>query len=75
MENNVEMKPVESTHIESVGYDSDKKILTVKFKSESTYDYYPITEMLYEEFMASESKGKYFREFIRENEHIETERK
>ena len=60
------MTPVNSTNIDSVGYNADTKILTVQFKvSGQVYEYLNVPQTLYEGLMASESKGTYLNENIR----------
>jgi hypothetical protein len=51
---------VESSNIESIGYDSNSKILEIEFNDHSVYRYYEVPEDVYDELMASESKGSYF---------------
>lgn len=65
---------VESSNIHSVGY--EKPILHIVFKDKqgnagSKYGYQPFTEEAYKDFMAAESKGKYFSANIRNNPLIE----
>ena len=60
------MITVNSTNIDSVGYNADTQTLTVKFRvSGQTYEYYNVPQNLYEGLMASESKGKYINDNIR----------
>ena len=60
------MITVNSTNIDSVGYNADTQTLTVKFKvSGQVYEYLNVPQTLYEGLMASESKGKYINENIR----------
>ena len=51
---------VESSNIESIGYDSNSKILEIEFNNYSIYRYYEVAEDVYDELMVSESKGSYF---------------
>ena len=60
------MITVNSTNIDSVGYNADTQPLTVKFKvSGQTYEYLNVPQTLYEGLMTAESKGKYINENIR----------
>lgn len=60
------MVTVNSTNIDSVGYNADTQTLTVKFRvSGQTYEYLNVPQTLYEGLMASESKGKYINDNIR----------
>lgn len=65
---------VESSNIHSVGYENP--VLHIVFKDKqgnagAKYGYRPITEEAYRDFMAAESKGKYFSMYIRNNPLIE----
>ena len=57
--------PVVSSNIESIGYDSNSKILEVEFTNMSVYRYYEVPEDVYEELMAAESKGSYLHRKIK----------
>jgi hypothetical protein len=53
--------PVKSSMIYSIGYEVDTSTLEIEFVSDSSvYQYYDFPEYLYNEFMSSGSKGKYF---------------
>lgn len=63
-----EMIYVDSTNIESVGYDAASQELHVRFlKSGETYVYYAVDEWVFVEFMQADSKGKYFIANIKTN--------
>ncbi len=51
---------VSSSTVGSVGYDNESKILEIKFKSGSTYQYFDVPQSVYEGLMNAESHGKYF---------------
>ena len=51
--------PVESSHIESVGYDTENARLEIAFTNGNLYEYYDVPQHIYDEFMSAESKGKY----------------
>ena len=57
---------VESSNIESIGYDSNSKILEIEFNNYSIYRYYEVAEDVYDELMAAPSKGKYLIAKIRD---------
>jgi hypothetical protein len=60
------MITVNSTNIDSVGYNADTQTLTVKFKvSGQIYEYLNVPQTLYESLMTAESKGKYINDNIR----------
>ena len=56
---------VSSSNIMSVGYDSGSETLEIEFKDGSVYQYYNVSEHLYEQFIASSSKGQFFYIYIR----------
>ncbi|MCP4764242.1 MAG: KTSC domain-containing protein [archaeon] len=69
----MERQFVESTMIESVGYESDTAILEVEFKSNNAvWQYYDYPESLWYEFESADSKGKFFNQYIR-NQYTESQ--
>ena len=63
----IEMHYVESSNIEAIGYDVDRRQLHVRFlKTGATYVYDDVDEWVFNEFLQSESKGRYFNQNIRE---------
>lgn len=58
-------KKVASSNIHSVGYDSDKRKLEVKFRSKSIYQYDDVPEKVYRRFLSAESKGKFLNKHIK----------
>lgn len=61
----MEMIPVESSNIDSVGYDEKTLDLRVKFKTGKIYEYHLFPIELFNDFSSSESKGKFFAKNIR----------
>ena len=63
----MEMIKVESSNIERVGYKDD--VLRVEFKSKNgsgmTYDYHKVPYAAYNDFILSESKGRFFAAHIK----------
>lgn len=55
----MEMHPVDSTNIESIGYDENVGTLTILFKSGYMYEYYDVPQYVFDELYHAESKGKY----------------
>ena len=53
-------KPVQSSNITSVGYDSDERILDVEFHAGAVYRYYGVSEAIFHGLMAASSKGSFF---------------
>jgi len=61
----MERVSVQSSNLESVGYDEETKILEIEFKGGSVYRYYNVPKDIYDELLEAESKGKYFWRNIR----------
>jgi len=59
-----ELIPVESSMIQAVGYDAKTRTLEVLFNSGRLYGYEGVPPEVYEELMASDSKGGYMRSEI-----------
>ena len=55
----MEKEKVESSNIESIGYDSDTETLEVEFIKGGVYQYYGVPEYVYDELMAASSHGSY----------------
>ena len=55
---------VKSSNVHSIGYDNEKEILQVEFLNGSVYEYYEVPEIIFNEFMAATSKGKYGNRYI-----------
>lgn len=62
---NIEMTPVVSSQINSIGYSEVYRTLYVKFSKGSIYRYFDVEKDVYQEFVNSESPGKYFHAHIR----------
>lgn len=60
----MEMIYVESSNIDSIGYDPDQAILHIKFTSGELYEYYDVPSYVFDELLSSSSKGKYAHENI-----------
>lgn len=62
----VALLPVESSLIEKAGYDAASQTLVVKLVNGSDlYTYQGVSQALYDEFLAAESKGAFFVEKIK----------
>jgi hypothetical protein len=63
----MELQPVESSLIHSVGYDPASSVLEIRFlESQRIYEFFNVPFSVYDELMAAESKGQYFNEMIRD---------
>jgi KTSC domain-containing protein len=59
-------KPVESSSLASVGYDSATRTLEVEFRKGRVYQYHEVGAEIFERLMSAESKGRFMNAFIRE---------
>lgn len=57
--------PVESSCIDSVGYDNE--VLEVRFNNGGVYRYFEVPAQLYRQLLAAESKGRFFNHHIRDD--------
>lgn len=58
----MEMTPVSSSNIESVGYDKKTKTLRIRFKDGSLYEYFDVPEHIHQGLLhpPDGSTGKFF---------------
>ena len=56
---------VESSSLQSVGYDEQSQTLEVEFCNGAVYQYYNCPRLVYDELMNSASKGQFFNSQIR----------
>lgn len=59
--------PVNSSNINSIGYDILSAILEVEFKDGSIYRYYDVPDYIYKELMNAKSYGQFLSENIKYN--------
>jgi len=57
--------PVESSVFWAAGYAEDNSLLYLLFRSGEVYRYFDVARRQYEEFLAADSKGRYFGRNIR----------
>ncbi len=62
----MERQKVESHNIKSIGYDVAGQVLEVEFNTGALYQYFSVPDSIYDAFMRSSSKGKYFYANIRD---------
>lgn len=55
----MEMKSVDSSNIESVGYDEASSTLQIEFKNGTTYQYFDVNEDVFIGLRDAESPGRY----------------
>ena len=56
---------VASSNVRSIGYDLMSEILEVEFLNGSTYQYYGVPRVLYDEIMRATSKGIFLNMYIK----------
>lgn len=66
----MERTPVDSSNINSIGYDENSSILEIEFKN-SLYQYFDVPAYVYDELMSSDSKGKYLNVNVKGKFHYE----
>lgn len=60
-----DMIPVDSSNIESVGYDSGNRELHVRFLGNRTYVYSDVPSELFEEMLRAPSKGSFLNRAVK----------
>lgn len=63
----MERIPVESSNIAEIGYDIGSMTLEVMFKKSGLYQYFDVPENVFQEFIQSDSKGKFLNTCIKGN--------
>lgn len=61
----MEMIPVDSKNLASVGYDYEAATLRIDFLKGGTYDYYGVPLEIYEGLMSASSKGEFHNLYIK----------
>lgn len=56
---------VASSNIASIGYDAPSQTLEVEFLNGTIYQYYGVTENMYDELMKTGSKGRFLNAYIK----------
>ena len=56
---------VDSSNLESVGYDAERRVLEIEFSNSSVYQYYGVPESVYRGLMSASSHGQYFDQEIK----------
>jgi hypothetical protein len=55
---------VESSNLDSVGYDDDSATLIIEFRNGYAYEYYDVPSYVFDELLMAGSKGSYANENI-----------
>ncbi|KAA9130363.1 KTSC domain-containing protein [Microbacterium caowuchunii] len=59
-------RPVESSALASVGYDAATGVLEIEFTSGEVYRYFAVPPSAHRGLLAADSRGRFFRDCIRE---------
>lgn len=62
----MELQRVTSSNITAVGYDPQTETLEVEFLSGFRYQYYGVTQGLFDEMMRAPSKGRFLNQYIKD---------
>ena len=63
----MEMHHVESSNIDSIGYDEDEGTLRILFINGHMYEYYDVPQYVFDDLFGADSKGKYAHQHIYKN--------
>jgi len=63
----IEMIPVVSSNVDSIGYDPDTQTLRVRFNNGSVYDYMNVPAMEFEQLRSAPSVGSYLNRNVKGN--------
>jgi len=61
----MERIPVQSTNLASVGYEIGTATMEVEFLNGSVYQYFGVSESVYDGLLNAPSKGSYFDQFVK----------
>ncbi|MFH0708879.1 MAG: KTSC domain-containing protein [Pseudomonadota bacterium] len=61
----MEMKHVDSSNIQAIGYDAESSTLQVEFKNGGTYQYFDVPERIFNELEHAASVGGYLASAIK----------
>lgn len=61
----MERELVDSSTVLSIGYEPTSSTLEVEFKNGGIYQYYNVPDPIYQQFMVSDSKGKFLHAYIK----------
>lgn len=63
----MERKPVQSSNIAAIGYNSNSLTLEVEFLNNSIYQYFDVPQNVYDDLMKASSHGQYLAQNIKGN--------
>ncbi|HEU5333776.1 MAG TPA: KTSC domain-containing protein [Actinocrinis sp.] len=56
---------VDSSSLESVGYDPASRVMEIRFRNGGVYQYFGVAPVVYRRLMNAASKGRYFARAVR----------
>ncbi len=59
------MIPVGSSNLKEIGYDSNTKMLYVRFQNGTLYGYEDVPQHLYDDFFTADSMGSFYHSMIK----------
>lgn len=62
----MERQRVSSSNISSIGYDINSNTLEIEFHDGGIYQYYGVSDSVYNSLMSAASHGSYFSNFIKD---------
>lgn len=63
----MDRRPVVSSNLRAIGYDSPTKTLEIEFNSGGIYQYQKVPVCTYEALMSAASPGSYFHRYIKDS--------
>lgn len=61
----IQRKPVISSSISSIGYDSPSQTLELQFVEGAVYQYFDFPKLLYQKFLTADSKGRFLTDHVK----------
>ena len=63
------MQPVESSCVAAIGYDHGAQEAYVEFIESGTYVYWPVPDLIWQRFLAADSKGTFVNDVLKRPEY------
>jgi len=63
----MERAQVKSSSLRSIGFDPNKEVLEVEFRSGGVYQYFGVPEARFDQLMLATSKGTFFNRYIEDH--------
>ncbi len=66
----IQMNEVDSSNLKAIGYDPATKVLHVRFKNGSLYEYRGVSQELYDNLSKAPSKGAFLNQYVVRNKDL-----